>query len=456
MVLQYLIYLLVALAVLLLCCQRNNEPKKKGRNIMKNRWKKLLGVLMIGLSLFLVACGNTSEGSENGGQTEIVYSIWDPVQDPGMSAVAEAFNEQNDDVQVTVEVTPWDQYWTKLESSAQGGSMPDVFWMHSNEIAEYSEGNVLMDLTDLTESSDTVDLSQFPEELVELYTSGEQILGLPKDYSTIGLWYNKEIFDEAGIDYPDETWTWDTLLDTAIELTDEEEGIYGFLAPLNREEGYHNLIYQNGGQVLSDDKQESGFRQPETIEAVQWYADLSVEHGVSPTAGQFADNTRMSFFQSGRGAMSFFGSWMSAEIASNDYTNEVADVTVLPQGEERASIFNGLANSVSASTEHPEEALQFVEFLSSEEGMRIQGEEGSAIPALEGVDASFTEAFPQFNTEVFIEQMDYGVIKPYSRFTTRWEDAENTALIPVFSGESTVDEVSDELIESVENILQSE
>lgn len=439
------------------------KKEKEGMEMVKNKWKKIGFSLTMASSLFLAACGGSGgEESENGGnagngkQVELTYMIWDTGQEPGMSAIADAFNEQNPDIHVDVEVTPWDQYWTKLESSAQGGSMPDVFWMHSNEIAKYSEGNVLMDLTEEISSNETLELDDYPDELVELYTVDNQLLAVPKDFDTVGLWYNKELFDEAGLAYPDDTWTWDDLLTAAQELTDKEAGIYGILAPLNRQEGYHNFIYQNGGQVLSDDKTESGFRDQATIEAVQWYADLSVKHGVSPSSSQFADNTNMSYFQSGRGAMALFGTWMTAEIASNEYTNEHADVTVLPQGKERASIFNGLANSVSASTKHPEEALRFLEFLSSEEGMTIQGENGSAIPALKGTETSYLEAFPQFNMQAFIDQMDYRVIKPYSKLTTSWEKAENDALIPVFNGTSTVEEAAETLSTSVEAILESE
>src|SRR5699024_7340677 len=171
----------------------------------KSKWKKSLGALALGSSLFLAGCQpsfESEEGTEEG-PVEISYSIWDPVQLPGMQAVAKVFNEQQDDVHVNVEVTPWEQYWTKLESSAKGGKMPDIFWMHSNEIAKYSEGHVLMDLSEVIETSDEIDFSLFPEELVELYTDGDEQLGIPKDYSTIGLWYNKDLFDQAGIDYPD-------------------------------------------------------------------------------------------------------------------------------------------------------------------------------------------------------------------------------------------------------------
>lgn len=428
---------------------------------MKFNKKKITNLsLLLGASLFLAACGaseNEASGSNSDSSpVELTYSIWDSGQEPGMSAIADAFNEQNPDVNVSVEVTPWDQYWTKLEASAQGESMPDIFWMHSNEIAKYSEGNVLYDLTETIESSDSLDMADFPAELVALYTPDEKTLAIPKDYDTIGLWYNKTLFDEAGLAYPDDTWTWDDLLSAAQVLTDEEAGIYGLLAPLNRQEGYHNFIYQNGGAVLSEDKTESEFRDPATVEAVQWYVDLSVVHGVSPTSSQFADNSNLSYFQSGRGAMAFLGTWMTAQIASNEYSNENADVAVMPQREERASIFNGLANSVSSSTDHPEEAIRFLEFLSSEEGMTIQGDQGSAIPALAGTDTSYLEAYPQFNMQAFIDQMEYSVIKPYTKQTTRWENAENQALIPVFNGEATVEDVAEQLILDVEAVLQSE
>lgn len=415
--------------------------------------KRILGASVVASSLFLAACGSGSGTAD--GEVTLTYSIWDAVQEPGMKAAADAFNEQNEGVHVNVEVTPWDQYWTKLESSAQGQNLPDIFWMHSNEIAKYSEGNVLLDLTETVENGD-IDLSKYPAELNTLYEVEGELLGIPKDYGTIGLWYNTELFDEAGLDYPDETWTWDDLLENAIELTDVENNVYGFLAPLNREEGYHNFIHQNGGQVLSDDKKQSGFRDQATVDAVQWYVDLSTVHGVSPNAGAFAENTPMSYFQSGRAAMLFQGSWMTGEIANNEYTNGVADVTVLPAGEERASIFNGLANSVSANTDHPEEALRFLEFLSSEEGMILQGQEGGAIPAYDGADSSFVGAYPQFNTQAFLDMMDYGVIKPYSKYTARWEDAENTALIPVFNGTETVEEIAEQLITGVEAVLESE
>ena len=314
--------------------------------------------------------------------------------------------------------------------------MPDVFWMHSNEIAKYAEGGVLMDLSETYANSEVTSLDHFPEELVELYSADDAVYGIPKDYDTIGLWYNKTLFDAAGIAYPDETWTWDTMLEAAQKLNDPDNGVYGILAPLNRQEGYHNFIFQNGGYVLSDDKTESGFRLDEAIEAVQWYADLSVKYGVSPTQSQFAENSNMSFFQSGRGAMGFFGSWTTGEMANNDYTAANADVAPLPKGKQAATVFNGLANSVAASTENEEAALKFVEFLGTEE--------------------TFVAAYSQFNMQVYVDQMENAYIKPYSTETARWEDIENTALMSVFDGKASVADVAADIVAGVEEVLANE
>lgn len=424
---------------------------------MFRKWQKLSMVAVTASALLLGACGNSSgEEAGSSGKVTITYGIWDKIQQPAMEAIAEAFEAENENIDVKVEVTPWDQYWTKLEAGAQGGSMPDVFWMHSNEIAKYSEGGVLMDLSETYENSQIVSLDNFPEDLVELYSSEEGLYGIPKDYDTIGLWYNKTLFDEAGVAYPDDSWTWDDLLAAAQKLNDPENGVYGILAPLNRQEGYHNFIFQNGGYVISEDKTQSGFRLDETIEAVQWYADLSVKHGVSPTQSQFAENTNLSFFQSGRGAMGFFGSWMTGEMANNEYTAANADVAPLPEGKQEATIFNGLANSVSANTKSKEAALKFVEFLGTEEAMILQGENGAAIPAYIGTEDSFVQAYSQFNMQAYVDQLEDGVIKPYSAETVRWEDIENNALMPVFNGEKSVKEVAPEIVSGVEAILANE
>ena len=95
-----------------------------------------------------------------------------------------------------------------LEAGAQGGSLPDVFWMHSNESQRYMSNDMLLDLTDKIKDSDLIDPENYPEDIWGLYTYDDKYYAVPKDIDTIALWYNKTLFDEAGLDYPTADWTW--------------------------------------------------------------------------------------------------------------------------------------------------------------------------------------------------------------------------------------------------------
>lgn len=413
---------------------------------------------VFGVSLLatgLVACGaNTSQsntgGDSNGSHQEITYAIWDKIQQPGMQKLADEFMKENTNIKVKVQVIPWNEYWTKMEASANGQNLPDVFWMNGSEAARYIKADALMDLTD----SYNKEKGNYPDDLVKLYSSNGKNYAIPKDISTIGLWYNKEIFDKKGIAYPDNTWDWTKFKEVAKQLTDEQNGIYGFGAPNDTEVGYYNAIFQNGGKVLTDDKSKSELNTPATQEALQWWADFSLKDKSSPTVAQMAENDIRSLFASGKLAMIFDGSWVFSDNASNDYLKQNADIAVLPKGKVRATVYNGLGNAVSAYTKNKEAAVKFVEFLSSKKGMEIQGSTATAIPAYKGTDKKFVEATKDtFNTEVFSDMLEYGVLRPNGANFNRAESTATEELAPIFSGKSTVTEATEKAAKSVNDIL---
>ncbi|WP_294392795.1 sugar ABC transporter substrate-binding protein [uncultured Clostridium sp.] len=422
---------------------------------MKKNIKKIISCIamsaMIGTSL--MGCGGNGSSKSSSGETTITYSIWDKIQEPGMRKIADEFESENPGIKVNIEVTPWDQYWTKMEAAASGGSLPDVFWMHASQVEKYIRGNAVMDLTENIKSSSTVDMSKFPKDLVKLYEQDGKNYAIPKDYDTVGLWYNKTLFDEAGIAYPDETWTWDTLLENAKKLTNTDKGIYGLSAPLNTHEGIYNYVFQNEGRIVSEDGTKSEYNTPATREALQWYLDLSLKEGVSPNQSQFAENSVITLFESGKTAMALFGSWMTSEFASNEYTSANCDVAVLAEGKTRGTVYNGLGNSVSAKTKNPEAAWKFVEFLGSEKANTIQAESGAAIPAYEGTSEAWIKSNDKFNLSAFTEMLDYATIKPYIKNNSKWETTENNILKKVFSGDLSVDEGCKQLEDEMNAII---
>jgi len=356
------------------------------------------------------------------------------------------------------EVTPWDQYWTLLEAAATGGTLPDVFWMHSNSSQRYMAAGMLMDLTDRLAASGVSLAENFPAGLVDLYSLNGRVYAIPKDIDTIGLWYNKTLFDEAGLAYPDETWTWDTLKDAARKLTDKEKGRYGMdFRPNDSQQGWENYIYENGGFVISADKKRSGFDDPATIAALEWVVSFARE-GISPPVSVTAENGSDALLQSGIIAMCGFGSWMLSSFQANDYIRENCDVAVLPRspGGVRVSMYNGLGWTAAANGRRPEEAWRLLEYLGREDTQRKLSAKGVAISAFNGAAAAFVTTFPEFNVQAYIDEIPQSLIWPYSKNSVVWRDMAFSALNDAWNGFRPVDETCREIAAKMNALLAAE
>ncbi|MDR2784227.1 MAG: sugar ABC transporter substrate-binding protein [Treponema sp.] len=359
----------------------------ENRSVMMKTGRIFLMVCIAVAVIGLAAC-QKKQGQAQGasaGNGTLTLGLWDTNQEPGISAVIKEFTEQTG-IKVSVEVTPWDQYWTLLEAAATGGSLPDVFWMHSNQAQRYGSAGMLMDLTGRISQSSIADMANFPGELVGLFLMNGKQYAIPKDLDTIGLWYNKTYFDEAGLSYPDENWTWDDLKAAARKLTDSAKGRYGMdFRPHDCQQGWGNYVYENNGFIISEDKKKSGFDDPKTIEAMEWIVSFAKE-GIAPPLTITAENGGDSLLKSGVIAMSGFGSWMLSDFRNNEYVAANCDVAVLPKspGGKRVSIYNGLGWVAAAKTPYPEEAWKLLEFLGSEDTQRKLSERGVAISAFKG------------------------------------------------------------------------
>ncbi len=290
--------------------------------------KKIVSALLCAAmaATMMSGCGSTgkTEGDttskgdakteDSGDQVTISYACWDSNQAKLIQTLADEFEEENPNIKIDIQVNGWSDYWTALEAAGTGGSLPDTFWMHSNNIYYYGSNDQLLDLTDYIKNSDLVDLSNYPQGLDDIYNIDGKQYAIPKDYDTIALWYNKTLFDEAGISYPDETWTWDDLKEAAKKLTKDDGSQYGFCAGLHNQEGYYNFVYQNGGEIITDDKK-SGYDEEATIAGIEEYFSY-VKEGLSPEI--YDDQARAEAIENGLCAMGLFGSWNLSGFASTD------------------------------------------------------------------------------------------------------------------------------------------
>lgn len=156
---------------------------------MKKNMRKVaaLGLCVALGATMLTACGGSKGKSASGGKTELNFGIWDENQRPAMEKMVKAYEKENSDVKINIQLTPYKggEYWTKLEAAASGGKAPDVFWLNVLHLDSYVEGGILDDLTDKIKDSDIKD--SYSETLVNNYVRDKKNYAVPKDFFVIPM-----------------------------------------------------------------------------------------------------------------------------------------------------------------------------------------------------------------------------------------------------------------------------
>ncbi len=425
--------------------------------------KILAGVAFAVTALSVCACSGPEKGQKSGGQENpdsgkaLTVAIWDSGQKDGLDQIIGDFTAATG-VKAEIQVVTWDQYWTLLEAGASGGDLPDVFWMHSNEAERYMKNDILMDLTDRISASEKLEMDKFPSEIRELYQYDGKVYAIPKDVDTIALWYNKTLFDQAGLAYPDGNWTWDDYYDAAVALTKEDGSQYGTaMSPTNNQDGWMNMVYSMGGRVISEDKKSSGFDDPATVAAME-YVDKLVKNGM-PAASTMAENANDVLFGSGKIAMLPLGSWMVAPMKGNEYITANCAVAVLPKDAKtgrRVSIYNGLGWAVSAKTTNPDGAWQLIEWFGSKEGQTRQAELGVSMSAYEGVSDGWKSNTDVFDLQPYLDMRQDVEFRPYSSSTVTWENKISEDLKEAWNGNVSMEEACANVAEDMNEILAQE
>ena len=407
---------------------------------MKKTARMLAALLSIVLLLSLAGCGSAD------GKTHLTFQIWDVAQRDGMQDMCDAYTAQHPDVVIEVQVTSWSEYWTKLEAAAESNTMPDIYWMHTDQILYYADFGILADLTDLYAGEEANYYENHFSEISIGNASGSdgRIYGIPKDKDNVVLVYNKEMFDAAGVAYPDETWTWDNMMDASAKIY-AATGKYGYMAYNDEQLGYWNFVYQNGGYILDPETNlHAGYTQPATQEAIEYYVNIQ-KNDWCPDQNYFAETTPGTAFFSGIGSMFFEGSWNLLSEMQN-YPDMVGkwDVAMLPacptpaSGDGRASISNGLCYSTAAQGKNLEIVKDVLRFFGSEEGQHIQGESGAAIPAYLGQEESWSTAFQQFDYKLDLDQVydqfDHVVQYINNASRRKWKSNVADEMVKIYNG----------------------
>jgi len=420
-----------------------------------------LGVVgAIGIAALVAGCSTAASTAPSGDYTaapkdleaEITYGLWDQTQVEAVDANIAEFNKEYPNIDVNVNVTPWDSYWPKLQTQASSNTLPDLFWMNGPNFQTYATAGKIEPITGEVKA-DAVDPADYPEALNELYTVDDVQYGVPKDFDTIGLWYNTAIFERAGVAVPTADWTWDDFetAASAISTALSGDGIYGAGAGMDGQTTYYNTIFQAGGEVISDDGKKSGYDSDATADGIQFWTDL-IDEGAVPSVQQLTDTPGIQWFTSGKLGMLWSGSWSRTAIAESGMAAD-AQVAPLPKGKEQATVIHGVSNVVAASSKNKQAAQALQVFLASKEAQQQQGDLGAAIPAFDGTQQAFVESMPGVDLQVFVDATEYAKPYPNSANTAAWAAFETEILPDAFSGDKPVDEALKQLADKMNAAL---
>jgi multiple sugar transport system substrate-binding protein len=280
-----------------------------------------------------------------------------------------------------------------------------------------------------------------------------QTYSMPRDNDLIGLWYNKKLFDAAGLKYPNSTWTWQTVADAATKLTDKSNNVYGIAASPYAQANYYDTIYQAGGQVISADRKTSGYNTPQAAAGFQYWVSL-IKDGSSPTLQQMTDTEPTQAFLSGKIAMLYAGNWQANTFAKSEVAKDI-NVAVLPQGQKRAAIEVGLSFAVSAKSGHADAAWKLASFLSSPPAQAIRAEMDIP-PAYTAAMPTWLKSLPQYDLQSFVDERPYEVPYPISQNTQAWANLETPVITKIWGGKESAAQGAAELARAMNGELRKE
>lgn len=395
-----------------------------------------------------------SEEAAGGEPVTITYFTFSASPDH-MDALGEmvaAFEAANPGVKVQVETAPFDQYFTKLQTLIAGGTAPDVFELNYENFISYASKDVLLDMTPLADAEAGFADRFYPLAYGAFNRNGQQY-GLPQSFSNVVLFYNKDLFDAAGVEYPTAEWTWQEELAAAQKLTDSANGVWGEFSPVQFWEFYKTAA-QSGCSVLSDDGATATINEPGCVESLTWMVDKINTYKISPTDADMAGVSDGDMFKQGKLAMLRTGIWMFSSFQDAPFA---WDIALEPGNTQKAHHFFANGVSISATTAHPEAAWAWAQFFtSSPEAAEIRVAASWELPAL--ADAALFEEWlaiePPASREVVFQALDTLVTPPVIEQQSQMQDAVNLLLEQVKSGALTPQEALDQAKTEIDALLQ--
>ena len=347
--------------------------------------KSLRSIIPLLILLAFIGCGKKDVGTPGKTHIKLVHFYLDQ-KDTWQHDVVDPFMLSHPGIEVEVEAIPFGLYTTKiLSAAASGSSVGDVVVIDDWFGQELFKRIYTIPL-DSFFHRDLKEDDFFPQ-FFTVWRKGNvanaPMMAMPASGGVTALFYNKDLFDKAGVKYPDSTWTYSDFLTAARKLTnnatDPHQKNWGILLDDGLFTGIDTYIYSNGGKILSDDKTHSAMMEPATIAAVQSYVDLIQKEHVAPAP----DPSQLlgQKFMLGHAAMMLHADVAKTELAHATFK---WDVAAPPKGS--VGLFDrqyGQAFGITKTSEHPDSSWELIKWIVT-------------VPDKKGVNELFNSAMPLY------------------------------------------------------------
>lgn len=328
--------------------------------------------------------------------SSITFAYWgDPAEADAYEQVIETFEAQNEGVHVEGQYTPGKgDYKRRISTTFAGGTPPDVFLINYREYGQYADSGALEPLGPMLDASDSIAEEDFYDIALDAFRyDGEELVCIPQNISSLVVYYNVDLFEQAGVPLPTADWTLDDFVAAAEQLTVDSDGdgntdTFGLVTESSLIR-FAPFIWSAGGDIVDDEVNPTQLTldTPEARSAISWFTSLgAADKGVVPTEAEVLAEDDLSRFMNGRAGMYLQSRRVVPTLREIESFNW--DVAPLPVDKEPAGILHSDAFCMSASTAHKEQAWAFIEYALGPEGQTILAQTGRTVPSMKSIAES--------------------------------------------------------------------
>lgn len=366
-------------------------------------------------------------------------------QEETLKKMIEVFEEKNPDIKVDLQITGFQDYFIKLATTVGGGNAPDVFEMNMENYLSYMLRDACADLTGL------VNTENYSAGTLEAVSSDGKLYAVPMSFSTCILIYNKALFDEAGIAYPNDEWTWADIQTAAEAIKALGDDIWGVFQPITYNEFYKS-VKGNGGSLLNEDYTAFTANSPENIAVLEaMLKRVRGENHVQPTAEEMAGRGDWDMFTEGKLGMIITGIWAFptfTEKCDFDW-----DIVVEPGYDKKSTFFFANVNCVSPSSEKKEAAAKFADAMGSDPDIvQLRLDASWELPTIADQSklTQYLEVTPPANRSAVFDSMDYAAAPPALKEAGAASEIINDVLSTLEMNDVSAEEALNDIQEQLE------